>query len=51
MRVEDLRRLERAEKMMVIWMCGVSLKDMIPSAVLYSRLQVESASEVVSQGR
>ena len=36
---------------MVRWMCGATLKDRILSAVLYSRLQVESASEVVSQGR
>ena len=27
MKVDDLRSLERTERMMVRWMCGVSLKD------------------------
>ena len=27
MKVEDMRRLERAERMMVQWMCGVTLKE------------------------
>ena len=27
MRVEEIRRLERAERMMIRWMCGVTLKD------------------------
>ena len=27
MKSDDLRSLERAERMMVRWMCGVSLKD------------------------
>ena len=27
MKVEDMQRLERAEKMMMRWMCGVTLKD------------------------
>ena len=27
MRVEDMNRLERTERMMVRWMCGVTLKD------------------------
>ena len=27
MKAEDLRSLERTERMMVRWMCGVSLKD------------------------
>ena len=35
--------------MMVRRMRGVTLKDRISSAVLYSRLQLESVSEVVSR--
>jgi len=31
MKEEDKRRLERAERMMVRWMCGVSLKDRVES--------------------
>ena len=27
MRVEDMRRLERAEKMMIRWMSGVTLRN------------------------
>ena len=27
MKADDLRSLERTERMMVRWMCGVSLKD------------------------
>ena len=30
-RVEDIQRLERAERMMVRGMCGVTLKNMMPS--------------------
>ena len=27
MRVENMRRLEKAEKMMIRWMCGVTLRN------------------------
>jgi hypothetical protein len=32
MKVVDMQRLERTEKMMIRWMCGVTLKDRKPSA-------------------
>src|SRR6266581_1484778 len=40
-RVEDVSKLERAERMMVRWMCGVTLRDRIASVELYSRLGLE----------
>ena len=49
-KAEDLRSLERAERMMVRWMCGVSLKDRKRSEVLYSLLGVQSVAKVVRHG-
>ena len=48
MKAENLRSLERAERMMVRWICGVSLKDRKRSEVLYSLLGFQS---VVRRGR
>ena len=48
MKVANLQSLER---MMVRWMCGVSLKDRKHSVDLYSLLGVESVAEVVRRGR
>ena len=47
MKVDDLDRLERMERMMVRWMCGVSLKDRRSSADLYKSLGIENVTEVV----
>ena len=46
-----MQRLERTEKMMVRWMCGVTLKNKIASVELYSRLDVEAVSDVVRRRR
>ena len=43
--------LEWTERMMVRWMCGVSLKDGKCSVDLYSLLRVQSVAEVVRRGR
>lgn len=51
MKVEDMQRLERAEKMMMRWMCGVTLKDGKTSEELRERLGVVSVSTRVRQGR
>jgi len=51
MRVEDMNRLVRAERMMVRSMCGVSLRDRKSSAELLSRLGLVSVSEVVEKNR
>ena len=51
MKTEDLQRMERTERMMVRWMCGVRLKNRIPSVELYGRLGVEEVADVVRRGR
>src|SRR6266496_4077463 len=50
-RVEDVSKLERAERMMVRWMCGVILRDRIASVELYSQLGLEEVSVVLRRGR
>ena len=47
MKVADMNRLERTERMMVRWMCGVSLKDL--TADLYQSLGIETVAEVVKR--
>ena len=51
MKEANLQSLERTERMMVRWMCGVSLKDRKRSVDLYSLLGVQSMAGVVRQGR
>jgi len=51
MKVDDTRRLERTERMMVRWMCGVTLKNRVASVDLYRRLGVEEVDDVVRRGR
>src|SRR5260221_11254854 len=51
MKVEDMRRLERAERMMVRWMCGVTLKDRKRNEELLGRLGIECVFDVVRRGR
>jgi hypothetical protein len=51
MKAENLQSLGRAERMMVRWMCGVTLKDRKRSEDLYSLLGVQSVAEVVRRGR
>ena len=42
---------ERTEKMMVRWMCGVTLKNRITSEELRNRLSIEAVTEIVRRGR
>ena len=51
MKEEDTLRLERAERAMVRWMCGVTLKNRIPSERLRSRLGIKGVTDVVRRGR
>ena len=51
MKRENLRSLESTERMMVRWMCGVSLKDRKHSLDLYSLLGIQSVADVVRRGR
>ena len=48
MKAENLHSLER---MMVRWICGVSLKDRKYSVDLYSILGIQSVADVVRRGR
>ena len=54
-RAEEMQRLERTEKMMVRWMCGVSLKNQrersISTENLRDRLGIDSVTDVVQRGR
>ena len=51
MRVEDMRRLERAEKIMIRWICGVTLRNRKSSEEIRNRLDIVSVSDLVRQGR
>jgi hypothetical protein len=51
MKVEDTNRPERTERMMIRWMCSVSLRDRVPTDELRWRLDIESISELVRRAR
>ena len=51
MKVEDRQRLERAERMMVRQMCGVTLKDRKSSEELRHRIGIENVADVIRRGR
>ena len=51
MKADDLKSLERTERMMVRWMCGVSLKDKRCNEDLCNRLGNNCVAEVVRHGR
>ena len=46
-----MERLERTERMMIRWMCGVTLKNRSSSQELRERLQVDCLTEVVRRSR
>ena len=50
-KIEDMRRLERTERLMVRLMCGVTLKDKKCSEELLDHLGIESVLDVVRRGR
>jgi hypothetical protein len=50
-KVSDMQQLERTERMMVRWMCGVSLKDRKTSQELLDRLAIVGVAERVRRGR
>jgi len=47
MKVDDMARLERRERMMVRWMCGVHLMNGMVCAELNSQLGIECITDVV----
>jgi len=50
-RKENVVALQRAEKRMVRWMCGVKLKDTFPSKELRERLGIDDIALVFQQNR
>jgi len=50
-RKENVVGLQRAEMRMVRWMCGVKLKDRLPSKELRERLGIVDISLVLQQNR
>jgi len=46
-----MQRLERTERMMVRWMCGVTLRDRKSSEELRKRLGIVSVSSMMSRRR
>jgi hypothetical protein len=51
MKVDDVQPFERTKKLMIKWMCGVTLKDKKSNDDLRKRLGVVSVSDWVRQGR
>ena len=49
--VENVEALQRAEMRMVRWMCGIKLKDRLPSKELRERLGVDDIALVLQQNR
>ena len=50
-RKENAVALQRAEMIMVRWMCGVKLKERLPSKELRERLGVDEMALVLQQNR
>jgi len=50
-RKENVVALKRAEMRMVRWMCGVKLKDRLPSKELRERLGIDDMALVLQQNR
>jgi len=50
-RKENVVELQRAEMRMVRWMCGVMLKDRLPSKELRERLGVDDIALILQQNR
>ena len=50
-RKENVVALQRAEMRMVRWMCGVKLKDRLPSKELKERLGVDDIALILQQNR
>ena len=50
-RKENVVALQRAEMRMVRWMCGVKLKDRLPSKELRERLGIDDIALILQQNR
>ena len=50
-RVEEEQRMERNENVTLRWMCGVTLRDKVPTVELKRKLGIEGVVEVMRWGR
>ena len=50
-RKDNVVALQQAEMRMVRWMCGVKLKDRLPSKELRERLDVDDKALILQQNR
>jgi len=50
-RKENVVALQRAEMRMVSWVCGIKLKDRLPSLELRERLGIDDIALVLQQNR
>ena len=50
-RKENVVALQREEMRMVRWMCGINLKDRLPSKELRERLGVDDIALILQQNR
>ena len=48
-RTENVVALQRAEMRMVRWMCGVKLKDRLPSKELRERLDIDDSIGIAAK--
>ena len=51
LKVEDITKISRTNKMMISWMCNVSLKDGRSSKELRDRLEIPDTTEVLRKNR
>ena len=49
-RVKEEQRMKRIENVMLRWMCGVTLRDKVPTAELRRRLGIEAVVDFMRQG-
>ena len=50
-RLEEEQRMERNENVMLRWMCGVTLRDKVPTVELRRRLGIEGVVDVMRWSR
>ena len=50
-RVEEEQRMEINKNIMLTWMCGVTLRDKVPTVERRRRLGIEGVVEVMRRGR
>ena len=51
MKEEDSKSLEKADRVMIKWLCEVAFRDMVSSSVLRGRLGLKSIRELMQDKR